>query len=84
MKKEISSKFESVDMRLNQLEQNFINNIEQQIYDSSMSVSQDSLQLQVKVEVLEKQLFIKNVILALLISTIQEIITFEFSLYLKL
>ena len=71
-------------MRLNQLEQNFKNNIEQQIYDSSMSVSQDSLQLQVKVEVLEKQLFIKNVILALLISTIQEIITFEFSLYLKL
>ena len=41
-------------MRLNQLEQNFKNNIEQQINDSSMSVLQDSLQLQVKVEVLEK------------------------------
>lgn len=62
MKKEISSKFESVDMRLNQLEQNFKNNIEQQINDSSMSVLQDSLQLQVKVEVLEKQSYLSRML----------------------
>ena len=62
MKKEISSKFESVDMRLNQLEQNFKDNIEQQINDSSMSVLQDSLQLQVKVEVLEKQSYLSRML----------------------
>ena len=62
MKKEISSKFESADMRLNQLEQNFKNNIEQQINDSSMSVLQDSLQLQVKVEVLEKQSYLSRML----------------------
>ena len=49
-------------MRLNQLEQNFKNNIEQQINDSSMSVLQDSLQLQVKVEVLEKQSYLSRML----------------------
>ena len=74
LKKEISSKFENVSERLNQLEENFKNNLEKQISESIMSVKdtiitslkQDNSQLQAKAEV------IKNVILAALINIVEE------------